>query len=518
MKLRKITAVLAAALLTMTAMTACSGGAASSASSETPSSESSAASAESASSESTSSESASSEETTGGDMTGEITVLSREDGSGTRGAFIELFGIEQKNDAGEKEDMTTDDAQITNSTSVMMTTVQGNPKAIGYISLGSLDESVVKAVEIDGAAPTVENVKAGTYKVVRPFNIATKGEASEVAQDFINFIMSADGQKIVSENGYITIDDAAPAYAASGVSGKVVVGGSSSVTPVMEKLKEAYMALNPDVTVEVQQSDSTTGMTSAIDGAYDIGMASRELKDSELEAGLTPTVIAQDGIAVIVNKENTTIVNGTGDKKAIADRVAQIRKQMEISTSDYDKEKLAERLAKLAGGVAVLYVGAASEVEMKEKKDRVDDALAATRAAVEEGIIPGGGVAYIRAVEALEKLKGENEDETTGIQIVKRAIEEPLRQIVSNAGGEGSVVVANVKNGKGAYGYNARADKYEDMFKAGIIDPTKVSRVALENAASIASMFLTTECVLAEKKSDAPAMPAMPAGGMGSMM
>lgn len=300
MKLRKITAVLAAALLTMTAMTACSGGAASSASSETPSSESSAASAESASSESTSSESASSEETTG-----EITVLSREDGSGTRGAFIELFGIEQKNDAGEKEDMTTDDAQITNSTSVMMTTVQGNPKAIGYISLGSLDESVVKAVEIDGAAPTVENVKAGTYKVVRPFNIATKGEASEAAQDFINFIMSADGQKVVSENGYITVDDAAPAYAASGVSGKVVVGGSSSVTPVMEKLKEAYMALNPDVTVEVQQSDSTTGMTSTIDGAYDIGMASRELKDSELEAGLTPTVIAQDGIAVIVNKENT---------------------------------------------------------------------------------------------------------------------------------------------------------------------------------------------------------------------
>lgn len=296
MKLRKITAVLAAALLTMTAMTACSGGAASSASSETPSSESSAASAESASSE----------ETTGGDMTGEITVLSREDGSGTRGAFIELFGIEQKNDAGEKEDMTTDDAQITNSTSVMMTTVQGNPKAIGYISLGSLDESVVKAVEIDGAAPTVENVKAGTYKVVRPFNIATKGEASEAAQDFINFIMSADGQKVVSENGYITVDDAAPAYAASGVSGKVVVGGSSSVTPVMEKLKEAYMALNPDVTVEVQQSDSTTGMTSTtIDGAYDIGMASRELKDSELEAGLTPTVIAQDGIAVIVNKENT---------------------------------------------------------------------------------------------------------------------------------------------------------------------------------------------------------------------
>ena len=221
---------------------------------------------------------------------------------------------------------------------------------------------------------------------------------------------------------------------------------------------------------------------------------------------------------VIVNKENTTIVNGTGDKKAIADRVAQIRKQMEISTSDYDKEKLQERLAKLAGGVAVLYVGAATEVEMKEKKDRVDDALAATRAAVEEGIVPGGGVAYIRATAALEGLKGQNEDQTTGIQIVKRAIEEPLRQIVENAGGEGSVVVNKVKEGKDAFGYNARDDKYEDLLKAGIIDPTKVSRVALENAASIASMFLTTECVLAEKKSDAPAMPAMPAGGMGGIM
>lgn len=222
---------------------------------------------------------------------------------------------------------------------------------------------------------------------------------------------------------------------------------------------------------------------------------------------------------VIINKENTTIVNGLGDKENIAARVAQIRKQMEKSTSDYDKEKLAERLAKLAGGVAVLYVGAASEVEMKEKKDRVDDALAATRAAVEEGIIPGGGVAYIRAVAALEAMKGDNDDETTGIQIVKRAIEEPLRQIVANAGGEGSVVVANVKAGKDAYGYNARTETYEDMFKAGIIDPTKVARVALEYAASIAAMFLTTECVLVEKKEENPA-PAMPQGmgGMGGMM
>ncbi len=221
---------------------------------------------------------------------------------------------------------------------------------------------------------------------------------------------------------------------------------------------------------------------------------------------------------VTLNKENTTIVDGAGKKEEIAARVAQIRSSIDKATSDYDKEKLQERLAKLAGGVAVLYVGAATEVEMKEKKDRVDDALAATRAAVEEGIVPGGGVAYIRATAALEGLKGQNEDQTTGIQIVKRAIEEPLRQIVENAGGEGSVVVNKVKEGKDAFGYNARDDKYEDLLKAGIIDPTKVSRVALENAASIASMFLTTECVLAEKKSEQPAMPAMPAGGMGGMM
>ena len=221
---------------------------------------------------------------------------------------------------------------------------------------------------------------------------------------------------------------------------------------------------------------------------------------------------------VTVTKDYTTVVNGAGNKDSIKERCEQIKAQIVATKSDYDREKLQERLAKLSGGVAVLYVGAASEVEMKEKKDRVDDALAATRAAVEEGIVPGGGVAYIRAVEALETLKGDNEDQTTGIQIVKRAIEEPLRQIVTNAGGEGSVVVNKVKEGKGAFGYNARDDRYEDLLKAGIIDPTKVSRVALENAASIASMFLTTECVLAEKKSDAPAMPAMPGGGMGGMM
>ena len=222
---------------------------------------------------------------------------------------------------------------------------------------------------------------------------------------------------------------------------------------------------------------------------------------------------------VTLNKENTTIVDGAGSKEAIAARVQQIRASIENATSDYDREKLQERLAKLAGGVAVLYVGAATEVEMKEKKDRVDDALAATRAAVEEGIVPGGGVAYIRAVECLEGMKGENDDQTTGIQIVKRAIEEPLRQIVANAGGEGSVVVNKVKEGKGSFGYNARDDRYEDMLAAGIIDPTKVSRVALENAASIASMFLTTECVLANKAEESPLSTiASAGGGMGGMM
>ena len=220
---------------------------------------------------------------------------------------------------------------------------------------------------------------------------------------------------------------------------------------------------------------------------------------------------------VTIDKENTTIVNGKGDKDAIADRVAQIRKQIEKTTSDYDREKLQERLAKLAGGVAVLYVGAASEVEMKEKKDRVEDALNATRAAVEEGIIPGGGVAFIRAIEALKGLKGENEDEQTGINIVAKAIEAPLRTIAENAGVEGSVVAQKVREGKGDFGYNARADRYENLLAAGVIDPTKVTRVALQNAASVAGMFLTTECVLADKPEPAPAAPAMNPG-MGGMM
>ena len=237
------------------------------------------------------------------DSSNDITILSREDGSGTRGAFIELFGIEEEKN-GEKVDMTTDEAQITNSTSVMMTTVAGDDYSIGYVSLGSLDDSV-KALKIDGAEATAENIKAGKYKVSRPFNIAVKKDMkNEVAKDFINYVMSEEGQKIVSDNGYIPVDGAKP-YSGKEVSGKVVVGGSSSVSPVMEKLIEGYKAVNSKANVDLQTTDSTTGMTSTIDGNYDIGMASRDLKDDEA-AKLQNTVIATDGIAVIVNKNNTT--------------------------------------------------------------------------------------------------------------------------------------------------------------------------------------------------------------------
>lgn len=246
---------------------------------------------------------------------GPITVVSREDGSGTRGAFIELFGIEEKDDSGEKFDMTTEDAEITNSTSVMMTTIAGNQDAIGYISLGSLNDTV-KAVRIDGAEASVDNIKSGAYKIARPFNIATAENVSDVAADFIKYIMSEEGQKVVEDSGYISQGNEG-AYQAAGVSGKIVVAGSSSVTPVMEKLKEAYVVLNPDVTIEVQQSDSTTGMTSVTEGVCDIGMASRELKDSELEAGLTPTVIAMDGIAVIVNNDSPVEELASDQVKAI---------------------------------------------------------------------------------------------------------------------------------------------------------------------------------------------------------
>ena len=233
---------------------------------------------------------------------GDITVVSREDGSGTRGAFVELFGIEEEKD-GEKVDMTTDEASVTNSTSVMMTTVAGDEAAIGYTSLGALNSSI-KALKVDGAEATAANVKSGTYKISRPFNIATKGTVSEVTQDFINYILSEDGQKIVESNGYISQGNSG-AFTSNGASGKIVVAGSSSVTPVMEKLLEAYQKVNTGAKIELQESDSTTGMTAAIDGTCDIGMASRELKDSEKSAGLTNQVIALDGIAVIVNNKNS---------------------------------------------------------------------------------------------------------------------------------------------------------------------------------------------------------------------
>ena len=236
-------------------------------------------------------------------LTSDIVVVSREDGSGTRGAFIELFGVEQKDADGKKIDYTTLDAEIVNSTSVVLQTVAGNDAAIGYISLGSLNDTV-KALQIDGADATVENIKSGTYKVARPFNIATKGEVSEAAKAFIDFILSAEGQAVVQDNKYIASVDNAPAFSGSTVAGKVVVAGSSSVTPVMEKLKEAYMALNPNAEIEIQMSDSTTGIKMVLEGNCDIGMASRELKDSETSEGATPTVIAIDGIAIIVNLNN----------------------------------------------------------------------------------------------------------------------------------------------------------------------------------------------------------------------
>ena len=262
------------------------------------------------SSDSASSDDKSSKSESDWDSSNDITIVSREDGSGTRGAFIELFGIEEKKD-GEKVDMTTDDAQITNSTSVMLTTVAGDDYAIGYVSLGSLNDTV-KALKIDGEEATEQNIKDGKYKICRPFNIATKGEVSDIAQDFINYIMSAEGEAVITENGDIGSDDAA-AFESNGATGKVTVSGSSSVTPVMEKLKEAYTAVNSGAEIEIQESDSTTGMTDAAAGTSDIGMASRELKDSETEQGLTATTIAMDGIAVVVNLDNPT-ANLTSDQ------------------------------------------------------------------------------------------------------------------------------------------------------------------------------------------------------------
>ena len=256
------------------------------------------------------------EDSKGGDFSGLISPISREEGSGTRGAFIELFGIETKDTDGNKIDNTTDTAEITNSTSVMMTTVAGNEYAIGYVSLGSLDDSV-KALKIDGAEASVDNVKNGSYKVVRPFNIVLGKKTSDAANDFVNYIMSADGQKIIEDNGYIPVDEGAAAYQASNAKGKVVVGGSSSVSPVMEKLVEAYSKANTNIQVDVQTTDSTTGVSSTVEGSYDIGMASRDLKDDETAQGVEGKTIAKDGIAVIVNNESSVDELSTDQVKSI---------------------------------------------------------------------------------------------------------------------------------------------------------------------------------------------------------
>lgn len=290
--MKKLIALSMAALCVAASLAGCS--------SSSTSEESSAASASTSAASAESSAAASGESTEG--MSGAISVVSREDGSGTRGAFIELMGVEEKDESGNKVDKTVDTAEITNSTAVMMTTIVGNPAAIGYISLGSLNDSV-KALQIDGTEATVDNIKNGTYKVARPFNIVTKSDVSETAQDFINFIMSDEGQAVVEENGYVS-NGSTGAFAGGEVSGKVTVAGSSSVTPVMEKLAEAYKAINPNVEIEVQMSDSTTGVTSAIEGICDIGMASREIKEEETAQGVTGQVIAMDGIAIIVNNEN----------------------------------------------------------------------------------------------------------------------------------------------------------------------------------------------------------------------
>jgi chaperonin GroEL len=388
-------------------------------------------------------------------------------------------------------------------------------------SIGKLIAEAMKKVKKEGVI-TVEEAK-GTETTVEVV------EGMQFDRGYISayFVTNADKMEAVLENPYVLIYDKK-------------ISNMKELLPILEKTVQTGKPLLI-IAEDVDGEALSTLVVNKIRGALKVcavkapGFGDRRKAMLEDIAILTGgTLVSEErgfklenadlsylGRAekISVDKDNTTIVGGAGKKADITARVNQIKAQIETTTSDYDKEKLQERLAKLAGGVAVLYVGAATEVEMKEKKDRVDDALHATRAAVEEGIVAGGGVAYIRAIESLEKLKGDNEDENTGIHIIKRAIEEPLRQIVSNAGGEGSVIIQKVKEGKSDFGYNARTDKFENMMAAGVIDPTKVTRVALENAASIASMFLTTECVLSEIKEETPAAGMNPGmGGMGGMM
>jgi chaperonin GroEL len=391
-------------------------------------------------------------------------------------------------------------------------------------AIGKLIADAMKKVKKEGVI-TVEEAK-GTETTVEIV------EGMQFDRGYISpyFVTNAEKMEAVMETPYVLIYDKK-------------ISSMKELLPILEKAAQSGRPLLI-IAEDIDGEALATLVVNKIRGSLKIcavkapGFGDRRKAMLEDIAILTGgTMISEEGgyklenadlsylgkaEKITVDKDNTTIVNGSGKKADIVARVNQIKAQIENTTSDYDKEKLQERLAKLAGGVAVLYVGAATEVEMKEKKDRVDDALHATRAAVEEGIVAGGGVAYIRAIDALDKLKGSNEDENTGIAIIRRAIEEPLRQIVANAGGEGSVVVNKVKEGKADFGYNARTDKFENLLAAGVIDPTKVTRVALENAASIAAMLLTTECVLAEQKEDASPMPGggMPGGmgGMGGMM
>ena len=385
--------------------------------------------------------------------------------------------------------------------------------------IGKLIAEAMDKVKKEGVI-TVEEAK-GTETTV------TVVEGMQFDRGYISpyFVTNADKMEAVLENPYILLYDKK-------------ISNMKELLPILEKVVQTGRPLLI-IAEDVDGEALATLVVNKLRGSLKIAAVKSPGFGDRRKAMMEDIAILTDGIViseeqgykldgadltylgkaekVTIDKDNTTVVNGAGKKENITGRVNQIKAQIETTTSDYDKEKLQERLAKLAGGVAVLYVGAATEVEMKEKKDRVDDALHATRAAVEEGIVPGGGVAYIRCIASLEKMKGDNDDETTGMAIVKRALEEPLRQIVANAGIEGSIVVQKVKEGKDDFGYNARTDVFENMLAAGVIDPTKVARVALENAASIASMLLTTECVLADIKEDKPAMPAMPGGGMDGM-
>jgi chaperonin GroEL len=399
-------------------------------------------------------------------------------------------------------------------------------KQVGTISanndeeIGGLIAQAMEKVTTEGVI-TVEEAK-GTETYVDVV------EGMQFDRGYISpyFVTNADSMECEMEKPYILIYDKK-------------VSSMKDLLPILEKVVQTGRGLLI-IAEDVESEALATLVVNRLRGSLKIaavkapGFGDRrkamlqdiailtggEVIAEEIGLKLEDAQITQLGVAekVVIDKDNTTIINGAGKKQDITARVNQIKAQIETTTSDYDKEKLQERLAKLAGGVAVLYVGAPSEVEMKEKKDRVDDALHATRAAVEEGIVPGGGVALIRCQAALEKLKGDNEDEQTGIEIIRVALESPLRQISSNAGVEGSIVVFNVKNGKKDYGYNAKTEVYENLYKAGVIDPTKVTRVALENAASIASMILTTECAIVDKPKEESAMPPMPGGGMGGMM